>query len=140
MVSFYQIIKIKTKKMNKQRLYILTIGILGAIGTFLPWASVPLTGNIYGTEGDGWITLFLFLVPVLFSLIKDRTKNLNGGFLIASIISSLIASVIGVYDLLNFKSLKAELGELLTIGPGLYVIIVTGILLPIVAFIVKNKE
>jgi|APGre2960657404_1045060.scaffolds.fasta_scaffold06061_6 hypothetical protein len=125
--------------MNKQRLSILIIGILGGIGTFLPWVTIPILGSVNGTEGDGLITLFLFLVPVAISLIKDRSKNLKGGLFYTAIISSVIAGIIGIYDLVNFKS--GDLGLMrLTMGPGLYVIAAAGLLLPIVAFIMKEKE
>ena len=125
--------------MNKQRLSILIIGILGGIGTFLPWVKIPMLGSVNGTEGDGLITLFLFLVPVAISLIKDRSKNLKGGLFYTAIISSVIAGIIGIYDLVNFKS--GDLGLMrLTMGPGLYVIAAAGLLLPIVAFIMKEKE
>lgn len=57
--------------MNKQRLAILILAGLGALATFMPWVKAPIVGTINGTKGDGWITLALFAVPLVISLLND---------------------------------------------------------------------
>lgn len=129
--------------MNKQRLSILILSLIGASGTFLPWVSNPLMGSIYGTDGDGMITLFLYLIPAILILIKDRSIDLKGGLLYTCITSSVLASIIGIYDLINFKSLQtSEMKDVMemNIGPGLYVIAIAGLLLPIFSIILKEKK
>ena len=63
--------------MNKQRLAILIVAGLGALATFMPWVKAPIVGTINGTKGDGWITLVLFAVPLVISLLNDKTKTFS---------------------------------------------------------------
>jgi ABC-type phosphate transport system permease subunit len=135
--------------MNKQRLTILIVAALGVLATFMPWIKAPLVGTINGTSGDGWITLGLFVVPLVISLINDRTKALKGLPLYGAIIPGLIAGSIGLWKIVDFNSKMSELGDnpfaqalgaSITIEFGLYQVVLAGIALPIVAFIMKDTE
>ena len=71
--------------MNKQKLFTLIAAGLGAIATFLPWATLRLmkktfvnmegfSESVSGTAGDGILTLILFIVIiVLASLVILQT-------------------------------------------------------------------
>ena len=97
--------------MNKQRLAILIVAGLGALATFMPWVKVPIVGTINGTKGDGWITLALFAVPLIISLLNDKTKALKGGLLYGAIIPSLLAGAIGVWKIIEFNSKMSDIGD-----------------------------
>lgn len=126
----------KTNTMNKQRLTILIIAILGAVGTFLPWISTPF-GSVNGTEGDGYITLVLYGVVLVFSVLGKTKAPLKGGLLIGAVIIALVASAVGLYDIMNAKKL---LGSMKFVGIGLYVVAVAGIMLAIFSFVIKDKK
>ena len=133
--------------MNKQRLAILIVAGLGALAAFMPWVKAPIVGKINGTEGDGWITLVLFAVPLVISLLKDKTKALKGGLLYGAIIPSLVAGAIGLFDINSimsdiggYNSFAKGLGATVSIEFGLYLVVLAGIALPIFAFLLKDKE
>jgi ABC-type phosphate transport system permease subunit len=135
--------------MNKQRLAILIVAGLGALATFMPWVKAPIVGTINGTKGDGWITLVLFAVPLVISLLNDKTKALKGGPLYGAIIPSLVAGAIGVWKIIEFNSKMSDIGDnpfakalgaTVSIEFGLYLVVLAGIALPIVAFLIKDKE
>ena len=131
----------KFKEMNKQRLAILIVAGLGALATFLPWAKIP--GGT-APQGECWITLGLFTIAILISLSKDKTESIKGGLLYATMIPGILAVAIG----LKYNSempekaidLGVEHGGKLTIGTGLYLVVLAGIALPIVGFLIKERE
>ena len=135
--------------MNKQRFAILIVAVLGALATFMPWVKAPIVGTINGTKGDGWVTLVLFAVPLVISLLNDITKALKGGLLYGAIIPSLVAGAIGVWKIFDFNSKMSDIGNnpfakallaTVSIEFGLYLVVLAGIALPIFAFFIKNKE
>ncbi|MDA9775431.1 hypothetical protein N9B67_03810 [Algibacter sp.] len=135
--------------MNKQRLAILTVAGLGVLATFLPWVKVPILGSVNGTQGDGWITLVLFAIAILISLSKDKTKAIEGGLLYAAILPGGLAGALGLWKIIDFNSKMEELGgnvmaeaigSTVSIGIGLYLVVLAGIALPIVGFLIKDKK
>jgi len=135
--------------MNKQRLAILIVAGLGALATFMPWVKAPIVGTINGTKGDGWITLVLFAVPLVISLLNDKTKAVKGRLLYGAIIPSVLAGVIGILKIIDFNSKMADvgdnplakaLGSTVSIEFGLYLVVLAGIALPIAAFLIKDKD
>ena len=77
--------------MNKQRLGILIVASLGVLATFLPWVKGPFFTANGAQRTDGWFTLALFAVPLVISLLNDKTKALKGGQLYGAIVPSLTA-------------------------------------------------
>ena len=135
--------------MNKQRLAILIVAGLGALATFMPWVKVPFLGTINGTKDDGWIILLLFAVPLVISLLNDTTKALKDGLLYGAIIPSLVAGAIGIWKIIDFNSKMSDIGDnpfakalraTVSIEFGLYLVVLAGIALPIVAFLIKDKK
>ena len=132
---------VKFKKMNKQRLAILIVAGLGALATFLPWAKIPGGTALHG---EIFFTLGLFSIAILISLSKDKTESIKGGLLYAAMIPGILAVAIG----LKYNSempekaiaLGVEQGGKLTIGSGLYLVVLAGIALPIVGFLIKERE
>ena len=130
--------------MHKQRLGIMVLAGIGIAGTFMPWAKLSLFGlnqTINGTEGDGWITLGLFVIPLLFSLLGNRKNALKIGLLIGAIIASLLAGLVAANDLIGMMSAKYKADTLgaSSIGIGLYVIASVSVSLPISALVLKGK-
>jgi hypothetical protein len=126
--------------MNKQRLAILIVAGLGVTATFLPWVKAPIIGTINGTMGDGWITLVLFSSPLIISLLNDKTTKIEGGWLYGAIIPSLVAGVIGIWKILYINSIISAIDASVSIEFGLYLLVLSGISLPILAFVVKDNK
>ena len=61
--------------MNKQRLAILIIAGLGAMTKFTTWVKYPTIKQLE-EDPDQWLILLLFAVPLIISLLKDKTKTL----------------------------------------------------------------
>jgi len=136
--------------MNKQRIAVLTLAILGVSTTFMPWTTLPIIGSMPGTETSlGWASLFLFLIPLMASIIGDKSKSLKGISLIALILASILAACIGcvqLYALTNPP--EPEEGDLFagifmehfSIGFGIYVLIITGLALPVFALFLRDPQ
>ena len=61
--------------MNKQRIGILIVAVIGMLATFMPWIKIPIVGTIMGTEEEGWITFILFAIPLVISLFNIKSKS-----------------------------------------------------------------
>ncbi|MDR3133075.1 MAG: hypothetical protein LBU42_03520 [Prevotellaceae bacterium] len=133
--------------MNKQRLAILIVAAIGVFSSFLPWLSVPFVGTVNGIKGDGWIVLLLFAIPLVISLLKDRTQPLKGGLLWGAVIAGGLAAIVGIFEIVNISSKLSDVGndfaqaftDAVSIEIGLYLAIIAGIILPAVALLLKNK-
>jgi len=127
--------------MNKQRLSILIASGLGALATFLPWAKV-LGLSVSGTAGDGWLTLILFAIPIILSLKGEKTSRIQGKELYGAIVPAALAALIGIWKITDFNSATAG-AEMMgvsvaSIGVGLYLLVLAGIAVPVVAFVIKD--
>ena len=135
--------------MNKQRIGILIAAGLGMLATFMPWLKAPVVGTINGAEwkGDGWITFFLFALTLVISLINDKSKSLKGWLLYCAIIPSIIAAAIGIWKINDINSMIGTLGiytgglpPAISIGFGLYLEVLAGISIPIIAFAIMGID
>lgn len=95
------------------------------LGSVLPWASVAMVGPIYGTEGDGMITLTLAVIAGILALFAGLGKGRVWMFVVALVLG-MLATVIAAYDLSNISSLVSTQG-MAQLGAGLPVIIVGGL-------------
>ena len=111
---------------------------------------MPLIGSMPGTETSlGWISFAAFFVPLLSSIIGNLSNSLRRIPLVLSLVASLIAGAAGclqLYVLLNppepdeYDPFSALFQEHFTIGFGLYILIITAFAIPIVAFLLKEKQ
>jgi lipid-A-disaccharide synthase-like uncharacterized protein len=125
--------------MSKQRISIIILAAIGMSATFLPWIEFGDNVTINGSEGDGLITLFLFAIPFLISLIKYNKKHLKIMPLIISIISSLLAGVIALWKIIAIMPVAKD-ETFITLSYGLYVLLFAAILLPTLAIILRRKN
>lgn len=131
--------------------------ILGALTTFMPWASAPIVGTIYGTAGDGWFTLILFIPAIVIAALGDRQLPIEGWKRFAVSIPAGVASIIGVWKITSFYSqmsrMRAEaagnpFGEAIAnmasvstrVRFGLYLLVLTGIAVAAAVFVLKGKS
>lgn len=136
--------------MNSQKLTVLIIAAIGMLATFMPWVNAPIIGSIDGTKGDGWITMALFAIPAILCLLNDKTEPLIGPKRYLAVIPALIIAVIAIWKIIDFRSGMETLdqnnpfaemvGASVSIGFGLYLLVLAAIALPIAAFVVKDKR
>lgn len=136
--------------MHRQRIAILIASAAGMLGTFLPWVNIPLMGSLNGTGGDGWITFGLFGVAFLITFLGNKTLALKGVYLALGLISGVIAGAIGVWKILDFNSsigrtapqteLVKSFGKLVSVGFGLYLIVVAGIAVLLSGILLRKSK
>ena len=138
--------------MNKQKIVLVVIAAVGILATFMPWVNVPIVGSINGTQGGGpgWITLGLFAVALVVSLLGDRSKALISPNLYGVVLPGAIAAIYAIYKIVKFRSamgdmdggdnpFAAALGSSVSVGVGLYLVALVGIALVIVPFVLKDE-
>jgi hypothetical protein len=131
--------------MHKQRVVMIALSAIGALGTFLPWVNIPIIGSINGTAGaDGWITTGLFAATIVATLVvRDRVRPLRvrDGLLVSA--PAVLAALVGGYKIFDFYSTMNSLpgdnpfakglASTVSVGPGLFAIVLMGLGVPGVA-------
>ncbi len=128
--------------MNKQRLSVLLAAGAGVVGTLMPWFTVSMLGMSQSESGigtgDGKIIIVLFGIACLLSLAGDWRFGVEGGARIVASILGLVGAIIAIMDINNFHTKIGGFGGMASIGFGLYLIVIAGFLLPILAFAVPS--
>lgn len=123
--------------MSKQRIILLITSIIGMVATFLPWASVlgiSVSGTgAAGQPGDGWLTLGIFAVPLIISIIGERTEPL-GKTKFACVVAGVINTIIGIIKITDLNSVGGGMFGV-SIGFGLYLLIIAGVGVCVVSFL-----
>ena len=139
-----------------KRIAILVMAVLGAISTFLPWAVVSVSAlgqsvseSVSGTDGDGWITLVLFVAIAALAVVsglKDFKKEMPIWAKIAISVVAVICTVIAVIDMSNVSNTgigatMALLGASasVNVGIGLILIVLMAVLSGVVAWLPLEK-
>ena len=99
--------------------------VLVVLGSVLPWASVAFVGSIYGTDGDGIITLVCAVIAALLVLPFALGKG-RGWMLGVAAFFGLISAAVAAYDLSNISAFASD-ESLVSVGPGLPIIIAGGL-------------
>ncbi len=121
--------------MNDQRLAVILLSAVGMATTFMPWVKIPIIGFEIGTHYGGWITLGLFLIMFILGFIGDKRNVLSGMRLYGIIFLSLVAAVIGVWNIIDLD------GLVVTVEYGLYLMTLTAVVIPLATFIIgKGKS
>jgi hypothetical protein len=125
--------------MEKQKLAVIALSVLGIAGTFLPWASLGgFSANGTDGGGDGYITLFFFGINIIIAVLGGLNEKFTTKSLIGVTALSALCSIIGLYDLSNFNNNPAA--SMASIGIGLYLIIFMGFAVIGAAFGLKSKS
>lgn len=133
--------------MNKQRMFILIAAVIGIAATFLPWIELPM-GSVAGTKGDGWITLLLFTISAVLTVLGQRTSSLQGVRMYGAIAPALISGLIALYKILNFNSSMPDsdnpfalaIRSSISVGIGLYLVLIAGLAIPAIGYFLRDSE
>lgn len=129
--------------MHIQRIIIIVLSVIAFIAAFLPWASitVPFLGTVTSTglngDGDiqvGFITMGLYLIPAVMTLIGNKANAIRGGLLVGAIIPSIIAGLLMLLIFVGFTN------EGYDIGIGTYLALAIGFIIPIVGLVLMGKK
>jgi len=130
--------------MHKQRLGILIAAAAGMLGVFLPWVTVPFLGSVSGINAGitGWLLLILFGAALAMALIGNKQSILTGASFWAAIFLGALSSLIAILNILNYKTEVGKaggLGSAVSLGIGIYVIVLAGIAVVVLGFILKKE-
>lgn len=136
--------------MHTQRLAMAISAGAGMLATFLPWANVPLLGAIPGTVGDGWFTFVFFGIVLILTLVGDKKMALDGKGFIGALVVSVLAGAFGLWKIIEFYStmsqfggddpISAALGSSVSIGIGLYLVVVAAVAVIGCGFVLKGAK
>lgn len=119
------------------------------LATFLPWVHAPIIGSVFGTAGDGWITLVLFIPAMVLALSGTKLYPVMGGARLGAAIPAGIAAFIGLEKIVSFKSKMGDLprdnpfaqalSASVQIGIGIYLLIAAGITLVVLSWVLAKE-
>lgn len=118
--------------MHSQRVVVVSASGAGMLATFLPWASFGFM-SVAGTQGDGWFSFGFFVIAMAVALTGDRACSMSTGRLFTIELVALLAAILGVDKVSIFYY-----AHLVTIGPGLYLVIGAALVLMVTASLGKR--
>ena len=133
--------------MHIQRAIVISLSFMGIISVFLPWFSfesflVEYSEN--GLERNGLFIILLFSFCIILTILKDLNQTIGFVFKVGIILCSFLASSIVIIDVLTLNDETNNLvGNLLktsiTIGAGIYLLIISGLSITLVVLLYRNK-
>jgi hypothetical protein len=116
---------------------------VGGAATFLPWATAGEL-SLPGTKGAGWVSLALFALPLLFSLAGRRRQPVIMPLRITTFFLGAGAAGWGGLTAMGLDAAMKEsdpyLDAVVSIGPGLWLVIVAGVALAILPYVVGSGQ
>ena len=127
--------------MNKQRLSIIIVSLIGMGSTFMPWVLMDDVSE-NGAHSSSWLTFAMFVLCIVFALLGKQENKMVLGQRLAVILCSLIAigyavliiwglktqmDKVSQHPLFRFSPEAQELLQHVIVGWGLYVLIGAGI-------------
>lgn len=85
------------------------------LATFLPWVSLGSLAAAAGTEGDGWLTLGLFALTLLSSVLGARAERMSTRQRFWIVVVSILSALIAIHDLTGVHDIGFA-----SVGAGLY--------------------
>ncbi|WP_265443944.1 hypothetical protein [Flexivirga meconopsidis] len=100
---------------------IVGLGVLGVIGSVLPWANGPFGISVSGTDGDGGLTLVLFLAAGVLGVVRGLGRWMLGAAIVALVMGALcsLTALIDMGDLAD--------SEFASVGGGLILVLLAGL-------------
>ena len=123
------------KQISVASIVVAVASAIGIIATFLPWITTSILGTTIsarGTDGDGWITLILF-IAVLGMVIYSMFKEAKWAKICITIAAAL-ALLDGIIIMIN------ALSNGFTASIGVYLVIIAGIVCAAMPWIPIQKS
>jgi hypothetical protein len=107
------------------------IGVLTAVASLMPWATV-FGISIGGTKGDGTLTVFCAVLISAMGLVIGLRQGLVWTSITALVFSALVilVALADIGNINRFVTASSDTfgGDVVAIGPGLWLTLVAGIL------------
>ena len=118
--------------MHKHRIFIIAASAVAILGSFLPWATASAGAlgsmTVSGTQGDGWLIIFLAIVSIVLSCLKNYKKPMEKPFAIGVIVIGAIQTIISIIDVININKYAVNFGGFgISLGFGLILCLLAGI-------------
>jgi hypothetical protein len=143
--------------MHKAKLYTIIAAGVGALASFLPWASVKAFGmsaSVSGVDGsDGWINIFLFAPAIVLCLMGNKLQPLAGGHQLGAVIPAGIAGILGLYKIIQVSGtgptkgkggeIPEAVGKMMDVGAspgiGLFLIVLAAVAVGVAVYVLPKK-
>ncbi len=118
------------KQFSLKNIIISGVALIGAIATFLPWATVSFLGVSMSTNGiaegaiDGWFTLLAFVAIIVVACVFIQKEDMHIGAKIGISVASLLPIGLGLYNIININTKTMGLGSA---AIGLWIVLLFGI-------------
>ena len=84
--------------------------------------------TVSGTQGDGWLIIFLAIVSIVLSCLKNYEKPMEKPFAIGVIVIGAIQTIISIIDVININKYAVNFGGFgISLGFGLILCLLAGI-------------
>lgn len=133
--------------MHKQRIAVLVAAGAGALATFMPWINAPIVGSIPGSAGDGWFTFVFFVIVGICAAVGARAEAMTKGVALSVVGAGALTVFFGAWKIVDFRARMADVGsdniiaraisESVSIGFGLYLVVLAGIAVVALAFALR---
>ena len=124
---------------HPQRLCLIILAGIGALGPFLPWLTMSYgmmegSGSGIGQGlGAAWVILILFGIAIWACLLGDKTKPVLEVPRGVVVLSGLVSATIAIEKVITFYS-RGGGSWFASLGIGIYLIIFVGVAIPLAAF------
>lgn len=116
-----------------------------------------MVGTVYGTAGDGWITLPLFIPAIVFACRGDRLRPIEGWQRFAAVVPAALAGLIGIWKIVGLNMKLSQMRSDLADNPfgaamanaaaatvqtrsGLYLLVLAGAAVAAAIFLLRSKD
>jgi hypothetical protein len=138
--------------MNKQRLFIIIVSLIGMGSTFMPWVLMDDVSE-NGAHSSSWLTFAMFVLCIVFALLGKQENKMVLGQRLAVILCSLIAigyamliiwglntqmEKVSQHPLFRFSPEAQEMLQHVVVGWGLYVLIAAGLINIALSFVFRK--
>src|SRR5690349_1894632 len=123
--------------MHSQKLVLIALCIAGMVASFLPWVTTPGLADVPGTDGGGWITFSVFALIIIVILTGRPARTVSMFSLTCISILAILNAIYGciIINYIDADTLGLKLPNYASAGVGLYLLIVTGFIIPVSGFI-----
>lgn len=134
---------VATRRVSPARVALAVCAGLGILATFTPWVSLPIMGSIAGSAGDGWFSFIGFAVVLAMALSPSVRHPLRWWRRVVATVSASGCAALGVWKMLDLIAIQSEgtgFASAVTIGPGLWLVAIGGVVAAVLAVGFKDRN
>lgn len=137
--------------MNRQRLAVFIVGVIGLVATFLPWYRIEMVGTLSGIFSSGWFTFIMFLLILLLVMRKNLHKDVSKLNLWCMSLFGIAAGIVVLWRIMDIDFSQDALlalggrmsgiraGEV-AVRYGAWVVVIAGFCIPLAGILFRNRR